>query len=51
MTPEQLQHKIEENQSKDRTFVGLALHGIGVSAFVNMSINVPGGKLTNPSFY
>lgn len=46
MTIEQLDHYIEERRSRDRTFVGINLHNIGVSAFVRVLISAPGGKYT-----
>ena len=44
MTVDQLQHYLEERQTRDRTFVGVQLHGIGTSAWIKVTINVPGGR-------
>ena len=38
MTVEQLDHYLNERMSRDRTFVGLMLHGIKVSAWVTLNI-------------
>ena len=45
MTIEQLDHYIEELKTRDRTFVGILLHGIGSSAWATISISVKGGAL------
>nr|DAZ89886.1 TPA_exp: hemocyanin 1 [Littorina saxatilis] len=44
MTVDQLEHYLEERQTRDRAFVGIALHNIGVSAWVDVKINAPGGE-------
>ena len=51
MTPEQLNHYIQERQSKPRTFVGINLHGIKVSAWVEVSINLPAMPGENSGFF
>ncbi|KAK7090872.1 hypothetical protein V1264_010615 [Littorina saxatilis] len=43
MTVDQLDHYIEERQTRERTFAGILLHNIGVSAWVEVSIDVKGG--------
>ena len=43
MTVEQLDHYIEERKTRERTFVGILLHGIGVSAWATLSIEPKGG--------
>ena len=44
MSVEQLQHYLEERQTRDRTFVGIQLFGIGTSAWVKVTITAPGGE-------
>jgi hypothetical protein len=44
MSIDELEHYLEERQTKDRTFVGILLHGIEVSAWVKVNINVAGGQ-------
>ncbi|KAK7476001.1 hypothetical protein BaRGS_00032768, partial [Batillaria attramentaria] len=44
MTVEQLEGYLLERQSKERTFVGIELHNIGVSAWVEVYINAAGGQ-------
>lgn len=43
MTIPQLNQFLAERGNRDRTFVGVKLHNIGVSAWVKMHISVPGG--------
>ena len=44
MTVDQLNEYLEERQTRDRTFVGIQLHGFGGSAWVEVSITAPGGR-------
>ncbi|KAK7505957.1 hypothetical protein BaRGS_00002679, partial [Batillaria attramentaria] len=44
MTVKQLNHYIEERQSRERVFVGIELHNIGVSAWAKVYLNAPGGE-------
>ncbi|XP_076453372.1 hemocyanin 2-like [Babylonia areolata] len=43
MTIEQLDHYLEERKTHDRTFVGIMLHNIGVSAWATLSIDTRSG--------
>ncbi|XP_076457104.1 hemocyanin 2-like isoform X2 [Babylonia areolata] len=43
MTIDQLDHYLEERKSKDRTFVGIMLHNIGISAWATLSIEMASG--------
>jgi hypothetical protein len=43
MTPYQLEHYLDERKTKDRTFVGIDLHGIKISAWVTVQLKNQGG--------
>nr|WCA44164.1 hemocyanin [Crepidula fornicata] len=44
MTVDQLEHYLHERKTQNRDFVGIALHNIGVSAWVTLSLQVEGGE-------
>lgn len=45
MSVEQLDVHIKQQEKKDRTFVGIMLHSIGISAVIDVIIEAPEGKL------
>ena len=44
MSVEQLHHYLEERQTRDRTFIGIQLFGIGTSAWAKVTITPRGGR-------